>query len=65
VHRKLFLPRSRREGYGDNAVEYVQIKRDGDICTVNARGHQDIILEKKTYSVELLLNESEENIFSV
>ncbi|GBO39351.1 Pro-Pol polyprotein [Araneus ventricosus] len=28
--------RSGREGYGDNAIDYVQVKRDADICSVNA-----------------------------
>lgn len=65
VLSKLFLLRSAREEYGDNAIGYVQVKRDGCICTVNARVTPEHNVQKKTYSVDLQINENEENILSV
>lgn len=57
--------RSERESYGDNAMGYVQVKREGDICTVKARITPEHSVRKKAYHVTLTCNEIEEKILNV
>lgn len=57
--------RSGRENYGDNAVGYVQVKRDANLCTVKAKVTPEHNIRKKAYDVTLLCNEVEEEILSV
>ncbi|GBN88416.1 hypothetical protein AVEN_170574-1 [Araneus ventricosus] len=54
----LIIPsQSAKESYGDNGIEYVEVKRDGDLCTVKGR--------ITPYSAVLVCNESEDVILSV
>ncbi|CAG4938604.1 unnamed protein product [Colias eurytheme] len=57
--------RSTRESYGDSAVGYVQVKRDGDICIVKARITPEHNVRQKCYAVMCTCNETEETILSV
>ncbi|XP_060807339.1 uncharacterized protein LOC132903320 isoform X2 [Amyelois transitella] len=57
--------RSTRESYGDSAVGYVQVKRDGDICVVKARITPKHNVRQKCYAVICTCNETEETILSV
>ncbi|KAJ8911235.1 hypothetical protein NQ315_012222, partial [Exocentrus adspersus] len=57
--------RSGRESYGDNAVGYVQVKRDGNICIVKAKVTPEHSVKKKAYGVVLICNEDEEKVISV
>lgn len=57
--------RSERESYGDSAVGYVQLKRDGDQCTVKARITPEHNVRRKAYSVILVVDEARETINSV
>ncbi|GBM95521.1 hypothetical protein AVEN_161419-1 [Araneus ventricosus] len=63
--RGIKTKRSGRESYGDNAVGYVQVRRDGNLCTVKAKVTPEHSLRKKAYDVTLLCNEVEEEILSV
>ncbi|KAF9808195.1 hypothetical protein SFRURICE_017347 [Spodoptera frugiperda] len=57
--------RSARETYGDSAVGYVQVKREGNICTVKARITPEHNVRQKCYSVTLVCDEAEETVLSV
>ncbi|XP_075986122.1 uncharacterized protein LOC142983144 [Anticarsia gemmatalis] len=57
--------RSGRETYGDSAVGYVQVKREGDICTVKARITPEHSVRQKCYSVTLVCDEAQEIVLSV
>ncbi|KAJ8938657.1 hypothetical protein NQ314_011396 [Rhamnusium bicolor] len=50
---------SGREDYGDSAVGYVQVKRDGNVCTVRGRICPEHNVKAKPYSVTFILNEKE------
>ena len=45
--------RAGREQYGDNAVSYVQVKHDNDICVVKAK-----ITPEHTFSIILTENKN-------
>ena len=45
-----FFLRSSRESYGDNAVGYVQVKRNGNVCTVKASVTPEHNVRKKRTS---------------
>ncbi|CAL1284504.1 unnamed protein product [Larinioides sclopetarius] len=51
----LLIVRSGRESYGDNAIGYVQVKRD--FSTVKAKVTSEHSLRKKAYDVTLLCDE--------
>ncbi|KAJ8963991.1 hypothetical protein NQ314_005203 [Rhamnusium bicolor] len=51
--------RSGREDYGDSAVGYVQVRRDGNVCTVRGRICPEHKVKAKPYSVTFILNEKE------
>lgn len=57
--------RSERESYGDSAVGFVQVKRDGNICVVKARITPEHNVRQKCYAVEAVCDEAEETILSV
>lgn len=61
----LLIIRSGRENYGDNAIGYVQVKREGNICTVKAKVTPEHSIHKKGYSVSLVCDEQEEEVTSV
>lgn len=54
-----------REEYGDNAVGYVEVKREGPLCTVQCRICPEHRVRAKNYLVCLTLNEVEEDIVNV
>lgn len=54
--------RSARETYGDDAIGYVQVKREGDICTVKAKITPEHKVQKKGYGCVLKCNERNEQI---
>ncbi|KAL4713904.1 hypothetical protein ACJJTC_015558 [Scirpophaga incertulas] len=54
--------RSERECYGDSAVGYVQVKRDGDICVVKAQITPEHNVRQKCYAITCTCNEKEETI---
>ncbi|KAF5304515.1 hypothetical protein FQA39_LY09566 [Lamprigera yunnana] len=56
---------SSRPSYGDDAISYVQLKREGKICTVKCKicpEHED---HAKLYGVTLSVDEDEEKVTSV
>ncbi|XP_072943451.1 uncharacterized protein [Epargyreus clarus] len=57
--------RSERESYGDSAVGYVQVKREGNICVVRARITPEHNVHQKCYAVQAICDETEETIISV
>ncbi|KAK5650155.1 hypothetical protein RI129_001184 [Pyrocoelia pectoralis] len=57
--------RSGREDYGDSAVGYVQVKRDGDMCTVQGRICPEHKVRAKPYTVKCFLNEKDRLIEKV
>ncbi|GBN51433.1 hypothetical protein AVEN_151278-1 [Araneus ventricosus] len=62
--RGIKTKRSGRESYGDYAVGYVRVRKDGNLCTVKAKVTPEHSLRKKSYDVKLLCNEVEEEILS-
>ncbi|VVC35784.1 Protein of unknown function DUF4817 [Cinara cedri] len=54
--------RSSRENYGDSAIGYVQIKREGSICNVKAQICPEHRFRNKNYHVSLIINEEKEEI---
>ncbi|KAI4471882.1 hypothetical protein MML48_1g19446 [Holotrichia oblita] len=50
--------------YGDKAIGYVQLKRDGNICIVNARIAPEHKIHSKQYKVSAVINETEEDVIS-
>lgn len=56
--------RSSKVSYGDNAVAYVQLKRNGDVCTVKAKITPEHKIHKKAYNVCAVINEREEEVVS-
>ncbi|XP_026741056.1 uncharacterized protein LOC113503360 [Trichoplusia ni] len=57
--------RSGRESYGDSAIGYVQVKREGNICIVKARITPEHNVRQKCYTVTATCNEAEETVMSV
>ncbi len=56
--------RSGRESYGDNAIGYVQVKRENNLCTVKAAVTPEHRISKKAYQVTIICNEDEEEVLS-
>ncbi|XP_039302545.1 uncharacterized protein LOC105203324 [Solenopsis invicta] len=54
-----------RESYGDAAVGYVQVKREGDLCIVKCRVCPEHRVRSKAYSTTLIINEATEKIIDV
>ncbi|KAL4718530.1 hypothetical protein ACJJTC_018273, partial [Scirpophaga incertulas] len=57
--------RSSRACYGDDAISYVQVKRDGKFCTVKCKICPEHKVHAKLYRCTLVLNEEDEVIESV
>lgn len=57
--------RSARDNYGDNAIGYVQVKREDNICTVKGRITPEHNVRKKPYAVVVTCEEAEEVVLSV
>ncbi|KAJ8915458.1 hypothetical protein NQ315_003221 [Exocentrus adspersus] len=54
-----------RESYGDNAIGYVELKREGPICVVQARICPEHKVRSKAYSVIVETNEEEERVTDI
>ncbi|XP_046971064.1 uncharacterized protein LOC124538106 [Vanessa cardui] len=61
----IFNFRSSRDSYGDDAVSYVQVKREGKLCTVKCKICPEHKIHAKLYNCTLILDEEEENVLSV
>lgn len=57
--------RATREAYGDNAIGYVELKREGPLCTLQCKVCPEHRVRSKHYSVELIVNETEEKVLDV
>ncbi|XP_026322183.1 uncharacterized protein LOC113231862 [Hyposmocoma kahamanoa] len=55
---------SARESYGDDAIGYVQVKRDDEICTVKCKICPEHKVRLKQYTVTVLVDEQEEKVKS-
>ncbi|KAJ8953093.1 hypothetical protein NQ318_013435 [Aromia moschata] len=53
-----------REKYADSAIEYVELKREGFLCTVQGRICPEHRVRSKAYSVCLIIDEVEEKILN-
>ncbi|XP_051156314.1 uncharacterized protein LOC127278577 [Leptopilina boulardi] len=60
--RKLLLAVSKREEYGDKAVGYVEVKREGYLCTVKARICPEHRVGSKPYIVICTVDEKDDEI---
>ncbi|VVC89749.1 unnamed protein product [Leptidea sinapis] len=56
---------SARASYGDDAVSYVQVKREGNLCTIKAKICPEHKVHAKLYGVSLVVDEQEETVKSV
>ena len=56
--------RSKGENFSPDAVGYVQLRRDGAICTLHARVTPEIMVGAKAYDVHMLIDEQLEAISS-
>ncbi|VEN57621.1 unnamed protein product, partial [Callosobruchus maculatus] len=54
-----------RENYGDAALGYVQLKREGHLCTVKAKICPEHKVRNKNYLVTLVVNEQSETVEDV
>ena len=57
--------RSLRASYGDDALSYVQLKRDGKLCTVKCKICPEHKIRAKLYAVTLVVDEEDYAIRSV
>lgn len=53
-----------KEVYGDNAIGYVQLKREGTQCIVKARITPEHKVRKTPYNVEAIIDEENETVIS-
>ncbi|KAJ8685214.1 hypothetical protein QAD02_021007 [Eretmocerus hayati] len=60
--RNVKTTRSMRANYGDVAIGYVQLKRDGTSCTVQGKICPEHRVHSKNYTVHVVINEEEEII---
>ncbi|XP_023951326.2 uncharacterized protein LOC112055440 [Bicyclus anynana] len=63
--RNIKTSMSSRPSYGDDAVSYVQLKRDGKMCTVKCKICPEHKVHAKLYAVTLVIDEEEEVVVSV
>ncbi|KYM96997.1 hypothetical protein ALC62_12331 [Cyphomyrmex costatus] len=54
--------RSKRENYGDSAVGYVELCREGKYCIIHGRVCPEHSVRQKPYSVTMTINEEIEDI---
>ncbi|KAF5306120.1 hypothetical protein FQA39_LY09098 [Lamprigera yunnana] len=57
--------RSSRPSYGDDAISYVQLKREGKICTVKCKICPEHKVHAKLYGVTLTVDEEQKKVTSV
>ncbi|XP_047024927.1 uncharacterized protein LOC124633669 [Helicoverpa zea] len=56
---------SSRASYGDDAISYVQLKRDGKLCTIKCKICPEHKVRSKLYTVTLVIDEEEDLICSL
>ncbi|KAL0829617.1 hypothetical protein ABMA28_003123 [Loxostege sticticalis] len=56
---------SSRPSYGDDAISYVQLKRDGNLCMVKSKICPEHKVHGKLYGVTLVVDEINETVVSV
>ena len=56
----MLICRAGREQYGDSAIGYVQLKRDGGMCEVQGRITPEHKVSSKPYRVAVVVNEEKE-----
>ncbi|GBP53364.1 hypothetical protein EVAR_41201_1 [Eumeta japonica] len=57
--------RSSRASYGDDAISYVQLKRDAHLCTVKCKMCPEHKVHAKLYGCTLIIDEEDDVIVSV
>ncbi|XP_046601957.1 uncharacterized protein LOC124295573 [Neodiprion lecontei] len=57
--------RAEREDYGDAAVGYVELRREGQFCAVRGRVCPEHRVNSKAYAVSIMVDEENESIKSV
>ncbi|GBP19934.1 hypothetical protein EVAR_11324_1 [Eumeta japonica] len=65
VFTDVFLERSSRASYGDDAISYVQLKRDAHLCTVKCKMCPEHKVHAKLYGCTLIIDEEDDVIVSV
>ncbi|KAL3285489.1 hypothetical protein HHI36_000021 [Cryptolaemus montrouzieri] len=67
LHYNNIIPEawSSRLLYGDDAISYVQLKREGNICTVKCKICSEHNVHAKLYAVTLIVDEDEEKVTSI
>ncbi|CAH0717717.1 unnamed protein product, partial [Brenthis ino] len=56
---------SARQSYGDDAIGYVQLRRDSDLCTIKCRVCPEHKVRSKSYSATMIVDEKGGKIVSV
>ncbi|GBP12626.1 hypothetical protein EVAR_10282_1 [Eumeta japonica] len=59
------LAESSRASYGDDAISYVQLKRDAHLCTVKCKMCPEHKVHAKLYGCTLIIDEEDDVIVSV
>ncbi|CAH2016451.1 unnamed protein product [Acanthoscelides obtectus] len=60
--RNVKTQRSGKQSYGDQAIGFVQLMREGSICTVKCHVTPEHKIHEKGYQVTICINEAEEKI---
>ncbi|GBP46084.1 hypothetical protein EVAR_41437_1 [Eumeta japonica] len=60
-----YQSRSSRASYGDDAISYVQLKRDAHLCTVKCKMCPEHKVHAKLYGCTLIIDEEDDVIVSV
>ncbi|XP_028170878.1 uncharacterized protein LOC114360375 [Ostrinia furnacalis] len=63
--RNVKITKSAGESYGDDAIGYVQLKRESKICTVKCKMCPEHKVRSKQYTVSAVIDEEKEEIISV
>ncbi|RVE48496.1 hypothetical protein evm_006807 [Chilo suppressalis] len=56
---------SARQSYGDDAIGYVQLRRDSDLCTIKCRVGPEHKVRSKSYAATMIVDEKEDKVVSV
>ncbi|CAH2098027.1 unnamed protein product [Euphydryas editha] len=62
--RNVKMSLSSRESYGDDAIGFVQLRRESDICTVKCRVCPEHKVRSKPYTVTLIVDEKNSIVIS-
>nr|CAI5829260.1 unnamed protein product [Callosobruchus analis] len=60
--RHVKTKKSSKEAYGDNAVSYVQLKREGSLCFIKGKITPEHKTKQASYTVVAVINEQEEEV---